>query len=42
MTTNTTAAQAAKQDPISEAISILTADAASIRESHTPLCDRDD
>ncbi|WLW64266.1 hypothetical protein RA224_12815 [Achromobacter aegrifaciens] len=34
--------QAAMQDPISEAISILTADAASIRESHTPLCDRDD
>jgi len=42
MTDHTPAAQAAKQDPISEAISILTADAASIRESHTPPCDRDD
>ncbi|CUJ01663.1 hypothetical protein [Achromobacter aegrifaciens] len=42
MTDHTTAAQATKQDPISEAISILTADAASIRESHTPPCDRDD
>ncbi|CAB3928219.1 hypothetical protein LMG26858_06178 [Achromobacter anxifer] len=42
MTDHTPAAQAAMQDPISEAISILTADATSIRESHTPPCDRDD
>lgn len=42
MTNQTNAAQAAKQHPIDEAIVILSAEAESIRECHTPGRDRND
>lgn len=42
MTNPNSAAQAATQHPIDEAIGLLTAEAESIRECHTPGCDRND